>query len=136
MLEEIKINDTICVKLMSVFISNKAKERTKNFWFGLAIPIVVGVGTSLFSMSFWMMNGESIANDEYAISDYFFGTFYISGVLIIWPLLAWLLLQRANKSQILGYREGCRMSIKIYIGLIIFIIISNLSAFFFFGERM
>ena len=66
------------------------------------------------------MNDESIANDEYAISDYFFGTFYISGVLIIWPLLAWLLLQRANKSQVIGYREGCRMSIKIYIGLIIY----------------
>ena len=81
---------------MSVFISNKAKERIKNFWFGLAIPIIVGVGTSLFSMSFWLMNDESIANDEYAISDYFFGTFYISGVLIIWPLISMVITPKSK----------------------------------------
>ena len=109
---------------MSIFINDEVKENFKGFWFGLAIPILVGVGITTVSLMVLMSSDFHI--DHYTNIDYFFLIFVMSGHLVIWPLLAWWLLRRANKLQNLHRRRGASMSIKLYIIWVTWIVVAGL----------
>ena len=109
---------------MSIFINDEAKESFKGFWFGLAIPILVGVGVTTVSLMVLMSSDLHI--DHYSYIDYFFLIFVMSGHLVIWPLLAWWLLRRANKLQNLHRRRGASMSIKLYIIWVTWVVVAGL----------
>tara|TARA_B100000965_G_scaffold230495_1_gene192988 strand:- start:877 stop:1218 length:342 start_codon:yes stop_codon:yes gene_type:complete len=109
---------------MSIFINDEVKENFKGFWFGLAIPILVGVGITTVSLMVLMSRDFHI--DHYSNIDYFFLIFVMSGHLVIWPLLAWWLLRRANKLQNLHRRRGASMSIKLYIIWVTWIVVAGL----------
>ena len=109
---------------MSIFINDEVKENFKGFWFGLAIPILVGVGITTVSLMVLMSSDFHI--DHYSYIDYFFLIFVMSGHLVIWPLLAWWLLRRANKLQNLHRRRGASMSIKLYIIWVTWIVVAGL----------
>ena len=109
---------------MSIFINDEVKENFKGFWFGLAIPILVGVGLTTVSIMFLMSSDLNI--DQYNYIDYFFLIFMMSGHLVIWPLLAWWLLRRANKLQNVHRRRGASMSIKLYIIWVTWVVVAGL----------
>lgn len=109
---------------MSIFINDEVKENFKGFWFGLAIPILVGVGLTTVSLMFLMSSDLHI--DQYNYIDYFFLIFMMSGHLVIWPLLAWWLLRRANKLQNVHRRRGASMSIKLYIIWVTWVVVAGL----------
>lgn len=109
---------------MSIFINDEVKENFKGFWFGLAIPILVGVG--LTTVSLMVLMSSDLHIDQYNYIDYFFLIFMMSGHLVIWPLLAWWLLRRANKLQNLHRRRGASMSIKLYIIWVTWIVVAGL----------
>ena len=109
---------------MSIFINDEVKENFKGFWFGLAIPILVGVGLTTVSLMFLMSSDLNI--DQYNYIDYFFLIFMMSGHLVIWPLLAWWLLRRANKLQNVHRRRGASMSIKLYIIWVTWVVVAGL----------
>lgn len=109
---------------MSIFINDEVKENFKGFWFGLAIPILVGVGITTVSLIVLMSSDLHI--DQYNYIDYFFLIFMMSGHLVIWPLLAWWLLRRANKLQNVHRRRGASMSIKLYIIWVTWVVVAGL----------
>ena len=107
---------------MSIFVNSKVKENTKGYWFGLVIPILVGGGVSLSAMSIFMV--ISVPGTT-TLTEIFFFTIYILGFIAIWPLLAWRLMVRANKLENLSYKKGAWMSIKLYIVLMAYGLVST-----------
>ena len=106
---------------MSIFLSNQAKENAKGFWYGLLFPIVVGLGTSLLSMSVVMRFETSIIRDSF-VEDVLF-TIYALGILVIWPLFAHRLFSRAKKLGKNPLRDGSRMSIKLYVFFLLLVVL-------------
>tara|TARA_B100001996_G_scaffold350998_1_gene310736 strand:- start:570 stop:911 length:342 start_codon:yes stop_codon:yes gene_type:complete len=109
---------------MSIFINNEAKENFKAFWFGLAIPILGGVAISTVSLIVLMSSGLHF--EQFTLIHHLIIIFVMSGHLVIWPLLAWWLLRRANKLQNLHRRRGASMSIKLYIIWVTCIVVAGL----------
>ena len=98
---------------MSIFLSNRAKENAKGFWYGLLFPIAVGLGTSLLSMFVVMRFETSIIRDSF-VEDVLLAI-YLLGVMVIWPLFAYRLFSRAKKLGKEHLRNGSRMSIILYL---------------------
>ena len=109
---------------MSIFLSNRAKENAKGFWYGLLYPIVVGLGTSLFSMFMVLRFETSIIRDSF-VEDVLLAI-YLLGIMVIWPLFAYRLFSRAKKLGKEPVRDGSRMSIILYIFFIFFIILPGI----------
>ena len=109
---------------MSIFINNEAKENFKGFWFGLAIPILVGVGITTVSLIVLMSSG--LRFEQFTLIHHLILILMMSGHLVIWPLLAWWLIRRANKLQKLHRRRGASMSIKLYIIWVTWIVVAGL----------
>ena len=115
---------------MSIFLNSKVKENTKGYWFGLVIPILVGGGVSLSSISIFMFISEPGTT---TLTEIFFFTIYILGFIAIWPLLAWRLMVRANKLENLSYKKGAWMSIKLYIVLMAYGLVSTAVSYLLWG---
>lgn len=109
---------------MSIFINDEVKENFKGFWFGLAIPILVGVGISTVSLIVLMSSG--LRFEQFTLIHHLILIFMMSGHLVIWPLLAWWLLRRANKLQNVHRRRGASMSIKLYIIWVTWVVVAGL----------
>ena len=109
---------------MQIFINSGVKQKTKDYWFGLVIPILFGFGVSLCSMGIFVLIIDPVAYDETTYIEVFFGAIYVLGILAIWPLLAWRMMVRANKLEKLSYKKGAWMSIKLYIIFVIYSIVS------------
>lgn len=107
---------------MSIFINDKIKQNTIRYWFGLMVPILIGVGCSLLSLSILMAHDGPVSELRYI--DYFFVVFWVSGTLVIWPLSAWWLIRRAKKSEDVPRIKGAYASLKLYM-LWLFYILSN-----------
>lgn len=107
---------------MSIFINDKIKQNTIRYWFGLMVPILIGVGCSLLSLSILMTHDGPVSELRYI--DYFFVVFWVSGTLVIWPLSAWWLIRRAKKSEDVPRIKGAYASLKLYM-LWLFYILSN-----------
>ncbi len=107
---------------MSIFISNRAKKNTQGYWFGLFVPILVGVGCSFLSM---MLVNSDVPVSEFDYIDYVFLTFFMAGHLVVWPLVAWLL-TRSNPSERFPRRKGAYMSLKLYVFWIAFILFNSI----------
>ena len=104
---------------MSIFINEEVKKNTKDYWFGLATPILIGWGCSLFSLSVLSTHHGPVS--EFSYVAYFFAVFWVLGHLVLWPLTAWWLISRAKKIESLPYKNGGMMSIKLYIIWAIFL---------------
>jgi len=109
---------------MSIFINDEVKENFKGFWFGLAIPILVGVGITTVSLIVLMSSG--LRFEQFTLIHHLILILMMSGHLVIWPLLAWWLIRRANKLQKLHRRRGASMSIKLYIIWVTWIVVAGL----------
>ena len=109
---------------MSIFINNEAKENFKGFWFGLAIPILVGVGLSTVSITV-LINSDLLVPHQYTFIGVFIILFAMSGHLVVWPLLAWRLIRRANKVQNLPRKKGAWLSLKLYMIWVTWIVVAG-----------
>lgn len=106
---------------MSIFLSNRAKENAKGFWYGLLFPIAVGLGTSLLSMFIVIRFETSIIRDGF-VEDVLFAI-YALGILVIWPLFAHRLFSRAKKLGKEHLRNGSRISIKLYVFFLLLVVL-------------
>ena len=109
---------------MSIFISEKAKQNTKEFWLGLLIPMLCGFGVSLFSLLFLENSDNTVS--EFTIIENFFLLLYALGVAVIWPLLAYRGVKSANKSENYSRKKGGIISLKLYIVFMVFILVNGL----------
>ncbi len=106
---------------MSIFLSNRAKQNAKGFWYGLLFPIAVGLGTSLLSMFMVLRFETSIIRDSF-VEDVLFAI-YILGIMVIWPLFAHRLFSRAKKLGKKPLIDGSRMSIKLYVFFLLLVVL-------------
>ena len=106
---------------MSIFLSNRAKENAKQFWYGLLFPIAVGLGTSLLTIIVLMWFEESIARDSF-VEDVLFAI-YALGIMVIWPLFAHRLFSRAKKLGKGHLRDGARISIILYVFFLVLVVL-------------
>ena len=106
---------------VSIFINSQAKENTKGYWFGLVLPIVIGWGVSLFSLSILTLHEGPVSEMTYV--EYIFLTFWVLGHLVIWPLFAWWLFRRAVRLENKSCKKGAYMSMKLYTVWLLFIIL-------------
>ena len=106
---------------MSIFLSKKAKEGAKEFWYGLLFPIVVGWGTSFLSVFVVIRFEESIVRDSFV--DYVLMSIYGLGFLVIWPLFAHRLFSRAKKLGKEPLRNGSRTSIILYVFFLLLVVL-------------
>ena len=106
---------------MSIFLSNRAKQNAKGFWYGLLFPIAVGLGTSLLSLFIVIRFETSIIRDSF-VEDVLF-TIYALGILVIWPLFAHRLFSRAKKLGKKPLIDGSRMSIKLYVFFLLLVVL-------------
>ena len=113
---------------MSIFLSKKAKENAKGFWYGLLLPIIVGVGSSLLSMGVMIRFESSFVGPDDNFIEYFFLTLYAIGFLLIWPLFAHRLFSGANELGNIPLKDGARVSIILYLCMVFFAVLP--SAFF------
>ena len=106
---------------MSIFLSNRAKENAKGFWYGLLFPIVVGLGTSLLAMFMVIRFETSIIRDSF-VEDVLLAI-YLLGFMVVWPLFAHRLFSRAKKLGKEHLRNGSRMSIKLYVFFLLLVVL-------------
>ncbi|MBK29193.1 MAG: hypothetical protein CMB49_00585 [Euryarchaeota archaeon] len=99
------------VDRMSIFISDEAKQKFQSFWFGLATPILIGGGCSLFSLGVLSTHDGPVS--EFSYVEYFFAVFWILGHLVLWPLSAWWLFRRAKKLENLHLKRGSLISMSV-----------------------
>lgn len=116
---------------MSIFINNEVKNNTTSYLFGLMVPILIGWGCSIISMSILMSHDGPVSELTYV--HYFFFALWILGFVVIWPLLAWKLMLRAKKLENLSYNKGAWMSIKLYIVLMVYSLISMVVSYLLWG---
>ncbi len=96
---------------MSIFISDEAKQKFQGFWLGLATPILIGWGCSLFSMRILVTHDGPVS--EFSYVEYFFAVFWVGGQLVLWPLSAWWLSRRAKKLENLPLKKGSLLSMRL-----------------------
>ena len=122
MFNSFKVFEIIIVRKMSIFINSEAKQRFQGFWFGLGIPILGGWGISLFSLILLTNRNLGIAGNPYSPMTHIVIILWITGHLLIWPLLSWLMIRRAKKTGNLHCEKGSRLSLKLAIAWITFIV--------------
>ena len=107
---------------LSIFVSEEAKQKFQGFWFGLGVPILGGWGISLFSLILLTNRNLGIAGNPYSPMTHIVIILWMSGHLLLWPLLSWLMIRRAKKSGNLHCEKGSRLSLKLAIAWIAFIV--------------
>ncbi len=99
---------------MSIFIKEEIKKERVNYWRGLLIPIIVGLGISFLSMILLENLEKYISYSENIFIIIFLSISFHSGHLIIWPLLGWWIKSHAERIGDLNKLNGARISIKLY----------------------
>ena len=122
MFNSFKVFEIIIVRKMPIFVNSEAKQRFQGFWFGLGIPILGGWGISLFSLILLTNRNLGIAGNPYSPMTHIVIILWISGHLLMWPLLSWLMIRRAKKTGNLHCEKGSRLSLKLAIAWITFIV--------------
>ena len=107
---------------MQIFVNKEVKQNTKDYWFGMGIPIVVGWGCSFFGLFILTTMYDGPAS-EMGFIEYFFASIFGGGHLFIWPVIAWWLKLRANESGNLPYKKGAILSLKLYAIWVVFFIL-------------
>lgn len=107
---------------MSIFVSDEAKQKFQGFWFGLGVPILGGWGISLFSLILMTNRNLGIAGNPYSPVTSIVIILWMSGHLLLWPFLSWIMIRRAKKSGNLHFEKGSRLSLKLAIAWIAFIV--------------
>ena len=107
---------------LSIFVSEEAKQKFQGFWFGLGVPIFGGWGISLFSLILLTNRNLGVAGNPYSPMTHIVIILWMSGHLLLWPLLSWLMIRRAKKSGNLHCEKGSRLSLKLAIAWIAFIV--------------
>ena len=102
------------MNLLSIFISEEIKENTIGFWRGLLTPMSIGLGFPLILI----LNFDAIEELQYKYTDEVFGIIVALFVLIIWPLISWWQIKRAEKLGRFHYKNGSLMSLKLYLAML------------------
>ena len=92
--------------------------KTRDFWYGLGIPICFGLGISFFSLI--VLN--SMIDKLSIVFILFFSTLFHTGHLILWPSLAALILYQGKRSGNLSSKKGALLSLKLYAAWLVIII--------------
>ena len=108
---------------MSIFVSDEAKQKFQGFWLGLATPILIGWGCSLFSLSILSTHDGPVSELSYV--EYFFVVFWIGGHLVLWPLTGWWLSRRAKKLENLPLKKGSLLSMRLALIWVTFIVLGG-----------
>ena len=124
---------------MPIFINEEVKDKTKKFWFGLGVPIVIGFGWTFVVVGI-IVNmprnfEEYLVNNENIFVNLFLVIMMNLGHLVIWPILAWWLMSRANTIDDLYYKKGAWMSMKLYMAWIAIIVVYVIIILIFTGGR-
>jgi len=82
---------------------------TKDYWYGLVIPIILGLGSSLFSLIV-LLNADN-SSFSFVI---FFATFFHLGHILLWPLSAVFLKNAGGEFGDFPYQNGASLSLKLY----------------------
>ena len=107
---------------MQIFVNKEVKQNTKDYWFGIGIPIIVGWGCSFFAV-FILTTTYDGPVSEMGFIEYFLTIIWVVGYLFLWPVIAWWLKLRANESGNLPYKKGAILSLKLYAIWIVFFIL-------------
>ncbi len=123
---------------MPIFINEEVKDKTKKFWFGLGVPIVIGFGWTFVVVGI-IVNmprnfEEYLVNNENILVNLFLVIMMNLGHLVIWPILAWWLMSRANTIDDLYYKKGAWMSMKLYMAWIAIIVVYVIMILIFAGD--
>ena len=92
--------------------------KTNDFWYGLGIPICVGLGISIFSLIVL----SSMIDKLSIVFILLFSTLLHTGHLVLWPSLAALILSRGKKSGNVSSKKGALLSLKLYAAWLVVII--------------
>ena len=99
---------------MSDEVADSPKTGTINtcgYWYGLLIPICLGLGGSFFSLMVLLGNTSQLL--DYGLL-FFFVLLFHMGHAIIWPSSAALIYFQGKKSGNLLSKNGALLSLKLY----------------------
>ena len=98
---------------MSIFISKESKQQATGYWFGLAIPILVGWGCSFVALGIVMATHHGPVSEMTPVS-YVLSAIWVMGHLVFWPAIAVWLIRGERKPELLPRKKGALMSLKLY----------------------
>ncbi|HJM55324.1 MAG TPA: hypothetical protein QGI72_03675 [Poseidonia sp.] len=90
---------------------NTETKKTRDYWYGLLIPICLGLGVSFFSLI--VLLGMSDRLLDYSLL-FFFALLFHMGHLILWPSSAAFIFFQGVKSGNLLSKNGALLSLKLY----------------------
>ncbi len=99
---------------MSDEVTDSPKTETINtsgYWYGLLIPICLGLGGSFFSLMVLLGNTSQLL--DYGLL-FFFVLLFHMGHAVVWPSSAALIFFQGKKSGNLLSKNGALLSLKLY----------------------
>ena len=104
-----RLNTNLSVSSDSPDTSVSERGMAKEYWYGLVIPIILGLGSSLFSLIV-LLNADK-SSFTFVI---FFATFFHLGHILLWPVSAVFLKNAGGEVGNFPYRNGASLSLKLY----------------------
>ena len=84
----------------------------ERYWSSFTVPVGVGLGSSL--VAFLMLSNLTINDDTSIFLVLLLVSVFHLGHIALWPLLAVVLLRRADRTSNLSARKGAVLSLKCY----------------------